>query len=261
MTPYRAAAALTAALASTSCVINVSDRLVVREERVFTVSGEPELTLVTFDGSIDVASWDRNDVRVEIEKRGRSRDAASAPQIEVVQDGSRIRIEARRPRIERRRVVFPIGVFHSSSVRFIARVPRKMRLVAQTGDGSIVVDEVGGAIDLRSGDGRIRVNGRLEDLHVDTDDGAIVIEAAEGSAMKNDWDVSTGDGSIVVRLPSQFDAEIDADSDDGRVRSSLPELASGRRDRDRESLRGRLGAGGHVVRLRSGDGSIRIDAR
>ena len=55
------------ALASTACVINVNDEsVVVREERRFAVSGDPDLTLNTFDGSIRVQAWDRNEVLIEI---------------------------------------------------------------------------------------------------------------------------------------------------------------------------------------------------
>lgn len=291
------------ALASIGCVINVgADDVLVREEKRFTVTGEPELTLDTFDGSIQVRSWDRQEVLVEIEKRGPDRETAAAITVSASQDGNRIRIEARGPKVEQHFV--GIGNFHSPSASFIVSVPRQLELIVKTGDGSIALERLSGVIDahsgdgsitgdelsgniktttndgsvriadadgrlvLDSGDGSIQVSGRVEGLRVHTRDGSVVIEAEEGSAMKDDWDVTTGDGSIVFRVPEGFNAEIDARSGDGSVRaeSSLRAEASGsletvRHEDGRESLSGRLGTGGHLVKLRSGDGSIRVVER
>ena len=87
----------------------------------------------------------------------------------------------------------------------------------------------------------------------------IIIEADDGSAMKDDWDISTGDGSISFQIPRTFNAEVDASSRDGRVRSDIDGLtASSDEDDDRGTLRGRIGSGGHTVTLRSGDGAITV---
>jgi hypothetical protein len=64
-----------------------------------------------------------------------------------------------------------------------------------------------------------------------------------------------------VELPANIDAELDAESNDGRVRvNGFDGLSTSQHD-DRGSARGRLGNGGRTVRLRSGDGSIAIDRR
>jgi hypothetical protein len=286
-----------------ACVINVgADDVVVREEKRFSVIGRPEVTLDTFDGSIQVRSWDRDEVFVEIDKRGPDREAIDAITVEASQEGSRIRVQARGPRVTRHFV--GIGNVSSPSASFLVSVPRQLTLNVRTADGSIAVAQVNGVVDVRSadgsitgddltgeismstedgsvrvtdaegsvvlnsGDGSIQVTGRLDTLRVRTGDGSVVIEAAEGSTMKSDWDVTTGDGSIVFRVPGGFNAEIDAHSDDGSVRAeqSLRAEASGslervQREDGRESLRGRLGSGGHAVKLRSGDGSIRVVER
>jgi len=290
---YPALVVIFGALASAACVVNLNgEDVLVREQKRFTLSGDADLTLDTFDGSIQLRSWDRNEVLVEIEKRGPSREEAAALEVRATQDGNRIRVEAPKPRIERERVV--LGTFNSPSVSLIVSVPRRLTAVARTGDGSITAEDLSGRIELRTGDGSIRgdriegnltahtgdgsltitdvsgrvaaasgdgsihVDGRIEDLRVETGDGSVVVEADNGSALKNDWTVTTGDGSIVFRVPSAFDAEIEAESGDGSVRGEGVGLIATRTDDDRESLRGRLGRGGHIVKLRSGDGSIRI---
>jgi hypothetical protein len=85
------------------------------------------------------------------------------------------------------------------------------------------------------------------------------VEAAAGTAMKSDWSVSSGDGSIAIRLPASLDAEIDAHSGDGKAEASGPGVTTISASRERDSLRARIGGGGHVIRLESGDGSIRVE--
>jgi DUF4097 and DUF4098 domain-containing protein YvlB len=284
------------ALAAAGCVINVdADQVVVREEKQFKVGKDAELTLDTFDGSIQITSWNQPEVRVEIQKRGPDREIAAALEVRASQEGNRVRVEAPSPKVTRE--FMGIGNYSSPSVSFVVRVPEHVTLTATTRDGSIVVENVDGTITLRSGDGSIRaagvtgglsahtddgsltltdVNGRLslesgdgsirldgrvEDLQAKTGDGSIVVDVDEGSAMKGNWSVSTGDGSIAFSVPESFSAEIDATSRDGRVRSDIAGLEGERSDSGRGTLRGRIGNGGHTVTLRSGDGSISVSHR
>src|SRR5262245_45727791 len=86
-------------LASVACSIGVrGEGVVAREEKRFTVSGHPELRIRTFDGSIQVRSWERNEVLVEIERRGPDQKAAEALVVTATQEGNRVSIDAPSPR-------------------------------------------------------------------------------------------------------------------------------------------------------------------
>jgi len=278
MRHYIAPAVLCAALAGAGCVINVdADQVVVREEKRFTAAANAELSLSTFDGSIAVQAWDRPDVLVAIEKRGPDRETAAALEVTAAQEGSRITVAAVAPRVSREFV--GIGNFSSPSVSFVVSVPRGLKITAhtrdgsvkatntagdltvRTDDGSVRAEDVSGRVSLETGDGSIHADGRMDVLHAQTGDGSVVIDADEGSSMRGDWDVSTGDGSIVFRVPANFSAEIDASSRDGSVRGDLAGLERTEDASGQRSVRGRLGAGGHTVTLRSGDGSIRVVSR
>jgi len=285
---------LAVVVSTTACAIDVrGDNAVVREEKRFTVSGEPDLRLRTFDGSIQLKSWDRNEVLVEIEKRAPDSDAAKALVVNASQEGNRVTIEVPNPRADRD--AFHIG--QSPSVSLIVTAPRRMKLDAHTGDGSVAadniagtlaidtgdgsirirrvegalkahtgdgsidIDDVVGRLDAQSGDGSINVGGRFELLDVKSGDGSVHVNAEEGSALKGDWSITTGDGSIAVELPGNIDAELDAHSNDGGVRANGFSGVSSSRDDDRGSARGTLGKGGRTLRLRSGDGSIAINRR
>jgi hypothetical protein len=283
-----------AVVGSTACTIDVrGDNAVVREEKRFTVSGEPDLHLRTFDGSIQLKSWDRNEVLVEIEKHGPDSDAAKALVVNATQEGNRVTVDVPNPRGERDG--FHIG--QSPSVSLVVTAPRRMKLDAHTGDGSVSADNIAGTIGIdtgdgsirirriegalkahtgdgsididdavgrveaQSGDGSINVGGRFELVDVRSGDGSVHVDAKEGSALKSDWSISTGDGSIAVELPGNIDAELDAHSNDGRVRANGFSGVSNRNEDDHGSARGTLGKGGRTLRLRSGDGSIAINRR
>ena len=63
----------------TACSIDVSgESIVKREEKRFTVTGQADVNLRTFDGSIQLKSWDRDEVLVEIERRGPDEHASTA---------------------------------------------------------------------------------------------------------------------------------------------------------------------------------------
>ena len=287
--------ALVVAAGTAACSIDVQGREAsTREEKRFTVSGaEPvELKIQTFDGAIAVRSWDRDEVLVEIERRGPDQAAAEALVVNQTQEGNRIAIEA--PSVRNQRTVISFGSWVSQSVNFTVTAPRRLTLEARTGDGLIEARDLEGTIDMSSGDGRIEASniggrvkahtgdgsihiaqaagvvdadsgdgsveiaGRLEELTVRTGDGSVRVEASDGSTMKSDWRITTGDGRIALRVPSDFNAAVDASTGDGSVRVEGVSVPPNDDESARRRVVGQLGSGGATLRLRSGDGSINV---
>lgn len=288
--------AVLGALAAPACSIDIhGSETSEREEKRFTVeAGEPvELEVRTFDGSIQVRSWDMDEVRVEIERRGPDQPTVEGLEVRTTQQGNHLVVDAPRPARQGNVNVF--GPRASQSVHFTVSVPRRLTLRAQTsdgsveasdlqgsidlrtgdggvrasrvegqltvrtGDGSILVDDVSGEVEAESGDGSIEIAGRLERLDVRTGDGSVRAEVLSGSEMKDDWRVTTGDGNITLRVPQGFNADVEAHTGDGRVRiEGLDPPVIQDRDRSRRDVRGRLGSGGLALHLRSGDGSIEV---
>jgi DUF4097 and DUF4098 domain-containing protein YvlB len=280
-------------LTSAACAIDVQGAgVVTRDEKRFTVSGAPQLNLRTFDGAIQVRAWDQKDVRVEIQRRGPDAQAAAALVVNVTQDGDRIAIEALDPRRHDGGPLF--GFWSSGSVSLIVTTPRNVALEARTGDGAITteglagslvlntgdgsidvkgiegrvkahsgdgsirIDDAVGSVDADTGDGAIDLAGRLEEVSLKSGDGSIRVHVAPGSTLAGDWNITTGDGAIDLRVPDTLNAEIDAHTGDGNVRGDGVVSSIGDDRRNRHDLRGRLGTGGRVLRVRSGDGSILI---
>jgi hypothetical protein len=293
MRAFAAASLVLTVASAAACSIDVSgEEIVVREQKRYTVDRMPELSVRTFDGAITVESWDRNEIAVEIERRAGNRSEAEALPLATDQTGNRVTLDASSPR-NRGEGLVQLGR-RSRSVSFNLRVPRQLTLDVTTGDGPITTRGVAGTITLHSGDGPIRVEssagdlrvdtgdgpitiadaeggleintgdgqvevgGRLESLHVNTGDGPVRVDARTGSVMKQDWSINSGDGPVTVQLPTAFDADVDAHTGDGPVTASGVSSDTPPDERERGLLRGRIGNGGHVLRIRTGDGPIAI---
>ncbi|MGE0864978.1 MAG: DUF4097 domain-containing protein [Vicinamibacterales bacterium] len=300
-----AGAFLVASALLAGCEVNLhTEGLSARETKTFAVTGVPEIDLDTFDGAIEIHSWDKAEVEVEIEKRAMEQALIDEIKVEATQQGDKIVLKVTGP-ARRDFGGVTIGVHISPTARLRVAVPRASNLVARSGDGSIRAEaldgkivlntadgsvtatRLSGDIQVRSGDGSIRLDTVSGKLDLETDDGSIGLEGqpsvlrlktGDGSVraqidantvMTDNWDLTTGDGSITLTLPSAFNAELDAETSDGSVRASHPLLDSDserrsgedsdeRRER-RRILRTRMGDGGKALRLRTGDGTIRIE--
>jgi DUF4097 and DUF4098 domain-containing protein YvlB len=291
-----APAALAAALAGPGCVDIVGSDLghakyVERDEKRFNVSGKPDVTFTTFDGSIEIRPWDKPEVEIVVEKRGRDKNDVDQIEVKATQNGNHVEVTVTEPR-NRGGFNFEFGS-HRSAKLFVS-LPASSDVSARSGDGSIDIEKVTGKVQLRSGDGsingrllrgdvdahtgdgsikladvngdlnvdtgdgRITVGGQLTSVHARSGDGSVTIEAEPGSTAEGDWDIVTGDGSVTLAVPEGFAAELDAHTGDGSIRMEEITLSNVSGTLGRNTVKGRLGSGGHNVRVRTGDGSITL---
>lgn len=287
--PVALAAVLPLCLAG--CVVVDTQGHIAREEKRFTVSGAPELRLTTLDGAIDIRSGESKTVIVEIEKRGATPEAIEQLKVETKQDGNHIEVSVKRAAKD----VESFG-FHgmSPTAKLIVTMPREGNVTARSGDGSIRIEHVSGRLELRTGDGSIRaagiggqialatgdgsvtldnaegdvdvdtgdgsvsVAGKLGIVKLHTGDGSITLRAVPGTTMKSDWSLTTGDGGVSVYLPPDFAAQLDAHTGDGTIRNELDVKSDGAGEISRRTVKGQLGSGGKTIRIRTGDGSVRL---
>jgi hypothetical protein len=283
-----------AAFVTAGCEITLAtNQFSVREEKRFAVTGTPQLDLSTYDGSIEVRGWDRQEVLIEIEKRGPDKAATDTIQVSATQSGNTITVSIPKPSgVQVRGLGFNLW----PSAHIVASVPRSSNLTAKTSDGSIALLKLSGRVSLETGDGSVRaeevtgdlrvrsgdgsvtarsidgradirtedgsvaLDGRLTAVQLETGDGSARLTARSGSAMDADWEVRTGDGSVNVELPGGFNAVLDAHTGNGTVHAEGL-AATGSAGRDKHTVRGTLGGGGKSLRLQSGDGSITVRSR
>lgn len=275
------------------CTISMdAEEHTAREEKRFPVSGVADVYVSTFDGPIEVRSWDRAEVLVEVEKRAQDEAALKSIEVRAEKQGNRVQVEAVRP--AGRDKFVGIGIHISTQAKLIVSIPREAMLEARSGDGSIRAEHLQGRITLRTSDGSVRAtaikgeldiesgdgsitvddaegilkvstgdggitsSGRFDAVRVKTGDGSVTIRADRGSEMKGDWSITTEDGAVALYLPEGFNGELDARTGDGVVRSEFNVQGAEPDEHNRRSLRGKLGSGGNLLRIRTGDGSISL---
>jgi len=126
----------------------------------------------------------------------------------------------------------------------------------RTGDGSIEAHNLDGKVEADSGDGHIRLEGRFEALNVKTGDGSVNAQVLPGSKMATSWSLRTGDGSVDIVLPADFQADINATTGDGHISLGIPVTVEG--TFSKSELRGKMNGGGQALTIHTGDGSIRL---
>jgi hypothetical protein len=253
--------------------------------RSYPVTGRTVLHVDTNDGHVALTTWDRPEIGIHIETRGwhiGSNFTVSSEQngadVFVTGHASPLwgfvfavhsaRIEISLPRqsdvdIRTGDGSVDLGPLEgrlrvwTGDGRIVARDLRGT-MTLHTGDGSIDALDLDGRLDASSGDGHIAVRGRFDTLNLESSDGRINAEALDGSTMSNGWSLHTGDGGLTLRVPEAIKADLEASTGDGSISVSLPVQIEGVY-RPTRHLTGTLNGGGPLLRVRSGDGPIRIE--
>jgi hypothetical protein len=127
--------------------------------------------------------------------------------------------------------------------------------------GSGAVDAAvtgGGVVDIETSSGAIRLTGASGALTLRTKSGAVRLQ---GHPAQAPWEVSTGSGSIDLRVPAASAFRLDAQSGSGSVAlsgASVTGLVSKRNVAGTVGAAGTVGPGGALVQARSRSGSVRI---
>ena len=232
----------------------------------FPVSGKPELHVEANDAAVIVRAGAGDAIQALVTTRG-WRIGADGVRVTERQTGNRVEIAVREPD----------GGWDSGrrSVRIELTVPPELKLEIRTGDGhvsarglkgdlrivtgdgGIEAEALDGSLEAHTGDGSVNVRGRFDALDLRTDDGSVTASVERGSKMAGPWRVRTGDGSVTLRLPEGFAADIDAHTGDGSISVSLPVTTSG--FKSSKGLRGKLNGGGPTLHVETGDGTIHVE--
>jgi Putative adhesin len=278
---------LTTALvaAGIAAVLGASPARADEWKKSYPISGHANLTVNTGDGDVFVTGGDQRTVDATVTADG-YKIGPNDLQVVESQNGDQVTIDLK----------FPHMGWHwggHNKVRIDLRVPRDLDLEVKTGDGNVTASNVSGKLQFQSGDGNVsasnirgdihmhtgdgridghgfdgsldaftgdgsmKVEGRFDSLALKTGDGSIDAQAGSGSKIANSWNVHSGDGSITLRLASDFNANLEAHTGDGNITLDIPIQVSG--SLNRSSVHGKLNAGGGTLSVSSGDGSIRLE--
>ena len=226
-----------------------------QETRTFNVTGSPRVTITTFDGQVKIHGWDKSEVSYTATKHAHDEDSLKQISIQAQQQGQTITVNAVNE------------TDANGSVHLDVYVPRQSTVHVSSGDGPLNLDGVNGQITLRSGDGPIEVANGGGQLVVNTGDGVIRVIKFDGQVEAHTGDgaidlngnfnavaARTGDGTISLTVPAGSSFTIETNS---------PEEISNEGFIVAEDItpsprfkRWRIGNGGKVFVLKTGDGKI-----
>jgi DUF4097 and DUF4098 domain-containing protein YvlB len=234
-------------------------RFTAQETKSFTINGTPRVNVSTFDGAVTVHGWDKSEVTYTATKRADDEEQLKQINIRTEQQGASVSIIA-------------TAEDQDGSVHLDVFVPRRASLHVSSDDGRLNLEGVSGELTLRTGDGSIEVSNGGGQLQVNTGDGRIHVINFDGQvdARTGDGSISldgifnavtarTGDGSISLAVPANSNFTIETNAEDAVSNEGLTiteDISPSQRVK-----RWRVGSGGKVFVLNTGDGKIILRSR
>jgi hypothetical protein len=203
--------------------------------------------LQNVNGTVDVQGWDRNDVEVHAVKTAKQKESdLDRVSIEVDAKPSAVSVTTRYPQNEgvEVAVVYTIHVPHGARVEHLGTV-----------NGTLRVSGVDAVEDLHTVNGDIEVFEAGGSIHAHTTNGNVRLELVRLQE-KTGATAETTNGSLVLAVPSDTQADLEARCLNGNFFSELP-IAMESTQHPRE-MHGKLGRGGAPIQLRTVNGGIRV---
>lgn len=206
--------------------------------------------LQNVNGTVDVQGWDKNEVEVHAVKTAKRNESdLERVSIDVDARPGAVTVSTRYPQNE--------GV--EVAVEYTVHIPRRAH-VGHLGtiNGSLRIVGVADVEDLHTVNGDIEVYGASGNVHARTTNGNLHLELEHLLRGSTGATAETTNGSVLLAVPSNIQADLEALCLNGNFLSELPMRTQGSL-RPRE-IRGKLGRGGIPIHLRTVNGAIRVVA-
>jgi hypothetical protein len=205
--------------------------------------------LQNVNGTVEVQGWDRDVVEVHAVKTAKVRESdLERVSIEVNANRGAVSIATRYPQNEGVEVAveYTIHVPYGAKVEHLGTV-----------NGTLRVAGVGEVEELHTVNGNIEVYGADNTVHARTTNGNVRLELSHLHGV-NGTLAETTNGSVVLALPADSQADLEARCLNGNFLSELPvSMQSSLKPRE---LHGKLGRGGVPIKLHTINGGIRLVA-
>src|SRR5580704_2310719 len=215
-------------------------------EKVVPLPAGGAFHIENVNGTVDVRAWDRNEVEIHAVKTANRNPAdLDLVSIETRSTAGRVEVSTHYPPDQ--------GV--DVTVEYSIRVPRRVLLeTVATVNGNVRVTGVEGSGQLQTVNGDIEVYDCAGGFNARGTNGSIH-EELQRLAPKP-LSLETMNGSVLLAIPAGAGAQLDAQSLNGEIRTEKPVLMNG--SFGHGSFRGKLGAGGESLRIRTVNGVIQI---
>jgi hypothetical protein len=248
---FRRALCLSAVVTFVLAMASAAPCLAISKEFNQTYPLQPggSFELQNVNGTVDVQTWDRDEVEVHAVKTAKHQESDLAlVSIDVDAKPDAVSVTTRYPQNE--------GV--EVAVEYVVHVPRCAHVEhLGTVNGTLRVAGVEAVDDLRTVNGNIEVYEGGGAVHAHTTNGNVHLELRHIQD-KNGAVAETTNGSVWLAIPAGMQANLEARCLNGSFFSELPvALESSQRPRE---THGKLGKGGVPISLHTINGGIRIVA-
>ena len=213
-----------------------------------------EVLVSNVNGAVTIRTWDRNEVRVEAEKRAKSEEELDLIDLGIDASPSRLAIKVKLPR-RSTNWLFNGGSIRAN-VKLTLTVPATARLRdIGTTNGSIRIADVRGTVRAHSVNGQIEARGLGGDASLKTVNGTIRADFATLAAGQH-ISADTVNGSAMIALPKDASLALQARCVNGSIDCDFPITLKG--SASRRKLAGTIGDGAASLDAETVNGSIRI---
>jgi hypothetical protein len=206
------------------------------------------------NGGIRVEGWDQPDVlvRAVVQAYGETDAEAKAtlPRVQVTAAGARVAAEGPDRTDGARRWGW--------SVSFQIWAPRATALALSARNGGITVQSMRGESRFTTENGGVTLDDLSGQVVGTTRNGGVNVRLSGAGWEGAGLDVETTNGGVTLAVPASYSAALEVHTMNGGIRTDVPMTVQGRIDRE---LRTTLGSGGPLLKLRTVNGGVRINAR
>ena len=221
----------------------------------FSATGE--IVLENVNGSVEVRTWDKNEILIEGEKSAKTEEEFKRIDLQIDLTETRAVIKVRLPKRTDR--LFGGGNIRAS-VRFKLTVPATAALAKiSTVNSSVLIEGARGVVNASSVNGAVRANGLAGPVNLETVNGSI--NARFDRVMpQQPLAFETVNGQITISLPKDAGVEFHGEVVNGSIKCDFP-LELEQRDKKRHKLSGKIGDGRTSLDAETVNGSIHLQSQ
>jgi hypothetical protein len=217
--------------------------------RTFPLRPEGSFELNNVNGTVRIEGWDKDEVEVRAVK--------TTPDKESLLDLVAIDIEAK-PDALSISTRYPQEEGVEVAVDYVIHIPRRAQLNHVNNiNGTLRVFSSESIGELHTVNGNIEVYESSGNLHAHTTNGNVYVELKHPGDARGAT-AETTNGSVLLAIPADLPADLEARCMNGRFSSDLPMVMKGA-DQPR-TVHGRLGRGGTPIHLGTVNGTIHVVA-
>jgi hypothetical protein len=201
------------------------------------------------NGAVKIETSDSKTADVYIERTGESQEALNRRKIIIDSSPSGLTIRG-----EKGDGSFLTRIFGSNpSERVTLRLPRQVSLVTRGVNGSVVVGEIEGAVEVRGINGRVQIGQASGSAEFSGINGNVSVGLKK---LDKSFEISGINGNIELRLGEDVNANLETHGMNGNVTSSMPNVVVDKSKRG--SYTALIGRGGTSISAHGINGNIRL---